>query len=117
MAWIDDTMHARFDRLERKIRRAVDYSDELRLEMARLQAIKMAADATGSLEFIASQVSQFLSDQNYRAVFDDGGGDKFGFNVYAPFSSYDTGGDGTRVSETAQRQNTGFVGPGESNVS
>jgi len=112
--WIDDTVYSRFDKLERKIRRAVDYSDSLKTEIATLKTISMAASVTGSLEYIATQVSQFLADQNYRAVFDDGGNDKFGFTVYAPFSSYDVGGDGERVAETPQRQNTGYVGPGQS---
>ena len=111
-AWLHATLHSRFGSLERKIRRAVDYSDELQAEVVRLKTIQLAATVTGSLEYIAAQVGQYLADQNYRAVYDDGGGDKFGFNVFAPFSSYDVGGSGTRVSETAQRQNTGFVGPG-----
>lgn len=105
--WIDDTLQFRFDALERKIRRSVDYSDELKLEVARLDLIVMSSETTGSLEYIASQVAQYLSDQNYRAVFDDAGSDEFALNVYAPFSSYDSAN-----SETAQRQNTGFVGPG-----
>jgi hypothetical protein len=120
-AWVDDTLHARFESLERKIRRATDYSDELKAEVVKLQTIQLTASTNGSLEFIAAQVNQFLSDQNYRAVTNDGGGDKFGFNVYAPFSSYDvaTSTDPSiqRVSESAQRQNTGFVGPGQSSPS
>lgn len=111
-AWLNATLDYRFGSLERKIRRAVDYSDELKNEIATLKTIQQAASVTGSLEYVAAQVSQFLADSNYRAVYDDGGGDKFGFNVYAPFSSYDVGGDGSREAETAQRQNTGFVGPG-----
>lgn len=112
--WIDDTLHARFERLERKIRRAMDYADELKSEIATLKTIQLAASVTGSLEYIASQVNQFLADQNYRAVYDDGGGDKYGFYVYAPFSSYDVGGDGSRVADSPQRQNQGYVGPGGS---
>jgi hypothetical protein len=111
-SWLNATLDYRFGNLERKIRRAVDYSDELQNEIATLKTIQQAASVTGSLEYVAAQVSQFLADSNYRAVYDDGGGDKFGFNVYAPFSSYDVGGDGSREAETAQRQNTGFVGPG-----
>lgn len=107
--WLDDTLKARFDNLERKLRRSVDYADELKLEIARLEVIQMAADTTGSLEYISSQVSQYLSDQNYRAVFDDQGTDVYGFNVYAPFSSYESQTGGV---DLAQRQNSGFVGPG-----
>lgn len=113
-AWLETTLQYRFDGLERKIRRAVDYADELRTEAAQLGIIQKAASVTGSLEYIASQVSQYLTDQNYRAIYDDGGGDKFGLNVYAPFSSYDVGNE--RTAESAQRQNTGFVGPGQSGV-
>lgn len=112
--WIDSTMQYRFDGLERKIRRMVDYADELRTEAAQLGIISKAASTPGSLEYIAAQVAQYLSDQNYRAIYDDGGGDKFGLNVYAPFSSYDVG--NARTAESAQRQNTGFVGPGQSGV-
>jgi len=113
-AWLDDTMKARFGSLERKIRRAVDYSDELQNEVQTLTTIQKAGSIQGSLEFIAAQVNQYLNDNNYRAVYNDGSSDKFGFNVYAPFSSYDMGGDGSRVAETPQRQNAGFVGPGSS---
>lgn len=112
--WLNATSDYRFSNLERKIRRAVDYSDELQNEMATLKTIQLAASVSGSLDYIASQIGQYLADQNYRAIYDDGGGDKFGFNVYAPFSSYDVGGDGSREAESAQRQNSGFVAPGSS---
>jgi hypothetical protein len=113
--WLAETLQARFASLERKIRRAVDYADSLRSEMATLETIKLSANVEGSLEFIADQISQYLSDHNYRAVFDDDGGDPYGFHVYAPFSSYDI--TGSRVSDSAQRQNSGYVGPGESGQS
>jgi hypothetical protein len=110
--WLTDTLRSRFDSLERKIRRAMDYSDELQSEIATLKTIQLSATTVGSLEYIAAQINQYLSDQNYRAVFDDRGGDAYGFHVYAPFSSYDV--VGSRVSDTPQRQNSGYVGPGES---
>lgn len=117
-SWLDDTLQGRFDRLERKIRRTVDYSDQLNQEIATLQVIQLAAETKGSLEYVASQVQQFLTDKGYRAIFDDQGKDKFGFTTYAPFSSYDvtSGGDPnvpTRTNESAQRQGSGYVGPGE----
>lgn len=113
-SWLDGTLQYRFANLERKIRRMVDYADELRTESVQLAIIVKAASTTGSLEYISAQISQYLSDQNYRAIYDDGGGDKFGLNVYAPFSSYDVGNE--RTAESAQRQNSGFVGPGQSGV-
>jgi hypothetical protein len=116
-SWVNTTLDYRFGNLERKIRRAVDYSDELQNEIATLKTVQMAGSVVGSLEYVAAQVGQFIADQNYRAIYDDGGSDKFGFNVYAPFSSYDVGGDGSRETATAQRQNSGFVGPGSTGQS
>lgn len=112
--WLDTTLKYRFDGLERKIRKAIDYADELRTESAQLGIITKTASVTGSLEYVALQITQYLSDHNYRAVYDDAGSDKFGLNVYAPFSSYDVGTE--RTADSAQRQNTGFVGSGQSGV-
>jgi hypothetical protein len=113
-AWVDDTLISRFESLERKIRHQMDYSDELKAEIVRLTTVQMAVETTGSLEYIAAQINQYLADQNYRAVYDDGGSDKFGFFVYAPFSSYDvaSGVSNGRVTEMGQRQNSGFVNSG-----
>lgn len=114
--WLNETLKTRFDRLERKIRRAMDYSDELQNEIDTLTALKQVATADGSLEQIASSMTQLLTDPNYRAIFDDAGADPFGLTSYAPFSSYDavTPEDpnvSARSPDMAQRQNTGFVGP------
>jgi hypothetical protein len=117
--WMNETLQARFNRLERKIRRALDYSDQLRAEIAELEVIQLAGETRGSLEFIASQINEFLDDNNYRAIYDDNGADRFGLKVYAPFSSYDAtpptdpNADVNRERVTAQREDSGFRGPGE----
>lgn len=116
--WLDSTIKSRFGRVERKIRRAVDYSDELNAEIRALGLISSAVEVTKSLEQIAAEVTSLFEDPNYRAIFDDHGKDPYGFTSYAPFSSYDVVQSNdpnvpTRQSETAQRQNTGYVGPGE----
>ncbi len=115
--WLDPTLRYRFQRLERKIRRAVDYSDQLQLEVQGLQKMSLSASSEGSLEFIASQIQQLLGDPNYRAIFDDNGADPYGLTTHAPFSSYDVEASSdvnlvNRRAETAQRQNSGFVAPG-----
>lgn len=117
--WMDDTLQARFDRLERKIRRAIDYVDQLQAEKAHLQVIQSAATTIGSLEQIESAILDLIADTNYRAIYDDGGNDPFGFTAYAPFSSYE-GPDAEadpnlrrRKILTAQRGNKGFEGPEE----
>lgn len=109
-SWIDDTLQYRFGALERKIRRALDYSEQLQQEIEDLKVIVSAATLNGSLEAIANQIGQIFGDRNYRAIFDDSGSDPFGFNTYAPFSSYDAQGSNA---DSPQRQNTGFVGPGQ----
>jgi hypothetical protein len=103
--WLESTLDSRFGSLERKIRRALDYSDQLQEEVDRLNVIVGATGLTGSLETISSQISQLFSDRNYRAVFDDQGTDPFGLLTYAPFSSFDG------IEGVAQRQNDGFKGP------
>lgn len=115
---IQETLRVRFEALERKLRRAVDYSDELRKEIARLRVYQLAATEEGSLEYVASRIEALFSDRGYRAIFtDEVSGDPLGLNTYAPFSQYDV----ERSTETAapdrevrgpQRQDSGFVAPG-----
>lgn len=116
--WLEVTLNGRFDKLERKIRRALDYADELEREIKDLTLIKQGIEVEGSFEQLADQLVQLIADPNYRAIFDDAGKDPFGLTSYAPFSSYDATPSNDpnlvdRTAETAQRQNKGYVGPGE----
>lgn len=117
---LNDTLNFRFERLERKIRRSIDYVDQLEDEIADLRVLQSAATVDGSLEFIANQIQELFGDRNYRAIYDDGGNDPTGINVYAPFSQYDVEpsqdpvvGGPTREVFRPQRQDSGFIGPGE----
>lgn len=117
---LHDTLTRRFEKLERKIRRSLDYVDQLEDEIADLRVLQAAATLDGSLEFVANQIQELFGDRNYRAIYDDGGKDPMGINVYAPFSQYDVepsqdpvvGGPQREVLRP-QRQDTGFIGPGE----
>lgn len=111
MTWLDDTIAYRFDKLERKIRRALDYSDQLQIEKTRLQTIRGAATAQGSLEFVAEQINQLFGDRNYRTIYDDNDSDPLGYRTYSQFASYDGG--GSRVVTDPQRANEGYQGPGQ----
>lgn len=116
--WLDDTLKARFGRIERKIRRAVDYSDELQAEIKVLGRIVSTIEVPRSLENVAEEMATLFADPNYRSIFDDHGNDPFGFTSYAPLSSYDVqtpldANTRPRVAESGQRQNSGYVGPGE----
>lgn len=114
--WLLETLRYRFDRLERKIRRALDYRDQLDLEANLLLKMKAAVEVEGSLESVASQIQGLLTDPNYRAIFDDAGKDPFGLTSYAPFSSYDVADSSdpavSRTADAPQRQNSGFVPAG-----
>jgi len=116
---VQETIDYRTTLLERKIRRALDYGDQLELEIADLRTLQAAATIEGSLEFIANQIQQLFGDRNYRAIFDDGASDPLGITTYAPFSQYDVEpsqdpaiGGPNRIVERPQRQDSGFVRPG-----
>ena len=85
--WLDDTLQARFDRLERKIRRAQDYVDQLQAEKVQLLVIQSAATTVGSLEQVEAEILQLIDDRNYRAI--SNADDEFGQASYAPFGSYE----------------------------
>lgn len=117
---VQDVLDYRFASLERKIRRAIDYAEQLEDEIRELQVMSSAATASGSLDAVANEIQQLINNRNYRAIYDDQGSDPLGLNAYAPFSEYDVDppvdpviGAPTRVVERPQRQGSGFVAPGE----
>lgn len=86
----DSTIRRRFDSLERKIRRAVDYSDQLQAEITNLNLLLQSVQIDGSLDNLKTSLLQLLSDPTYRAITPDTSPHaELGFDVYAPFSSYD----------------------------
>jgi hypothetical protein len=86
----DSTISRRFDYLERKIRRATDYADQLQAEMDQLSVLVAAAEVDGSLENTFAQVEQLLADPTYRAISPDTSEHaELGQNVRAPYSAYD----------------------------
>lgn len=116
--WVDDTLRRRFSGLERKMRRALDYSDELGVEIRSLQRARLAATSTGSFEFFAAQIDDLLNDPNYRAITTDD--DPLALLAYAPFAPYDQPlvGDTTdpnaivdRPPDDVRRQQGGLVKP------
>lgn len=82
----------RLEKLERKVRRAIDYADQIQNEINELGLIKKSIEVDGSLENLIALVGQLLIDPSYRAIADDKGKDPFGKYTHAPMSSYDQGG-------------------------
>lgn len=104
--------------LERKIRRMVDYGDELQAEINELNAIKRSAESPNSLENIINEVNQLMGDRNYRAILDDRGKDPFGKLTHAPMAQYEPGPD--RVNPdglVVERGGDGYAISGEGNSS
>ena len=93
--WMKETLRYRRDHIERKIRRAIDYSDQLQTEIAALQSITKGAEVSGSLENIFKEVGDYINDRTYRAIYDDKGKDPHGLKVNAPFGAYEPGPDQT----------------------
>lgn len=104
--------------LERKIRRAMDYVDQLQDEVNLLKIITRTVETEGSLESLISEVNQHLSDPNYRATGEDQGGDPFGKLSYAPLASYEPGKDRTGPDGlTVERTTQGYSVSGDGNSS
>jgi hypothetical protein len=102
--------------LERKIRRSIDYVDQLQDEIDELNQVRLSIETEGSLESNINEVEQLLVDPGYLATLDDGGKDTFGKLVRAPMASYEPGGvrqppDGVGV----ERSSAGYVVSGEDN--
>ena len=111
-SWMASPIHYRREYLERKIRRAIDYVEQLDDELAVLTVIGESKDTRDSLEFVATAVQSLLSDLNYRPIFDDKGADPHGKTSNAPLLPYSkTGADPETVSpdpEMAGRDDDGF---------
>lgn len=88
--WMSGVLERR-DRLERKIRRAVDYADQLSDEIIILDKAVSLKEDPGSLEHAVSEINVLIADKNYRAIADDKGRDPHGKFTRAPLSAYEPG--------------------------
>lgn len=86
--WIDGSLHYRREYLEHKIRRALDYADQLKSEIDLLQEITADGETEGSLEFIFAEINSLFGDFQYRVIYDDQGTDPHGKLTYSPFAPY-----------------------------
>lgn len=113
--WMSENLD-RLERIERKVRRAIDYSDQLQIEIDNLTSITNAVEIDGSLENLIALVNQLFVDPSYRAIADDNGKDPFGKMTYSPMSSYDQGGTRAPVEGlTPERGSAGYTTGGSSN--
>ncbi len=112
--WMHPALHYRREYLERKIRRVIDYVDQLDAELELLASIQQPADTEGSLEWVATKISELLTNDNYLAIYDDKGRDPHGKSVYAPFLPYSKRGTTLPQVEpgVAGRDDGGFIPAG-----
>jgi len=86
--WMEDSLAYKRDNIERKIRRALDYFEQLQEEINLLTTVKSGVDTLGSVENLISEIDQLLQSDRYRAVGDDKGQDPEGTMAYAEYSAY-----------------------------
>lgn len=115
--WMNDAIQFKRERLERQIRRMIDYSDQLADEMTVLKTIRSAASVDGSLENLIAQVNKLIADRHYRAISDDKGKDPDGTMTHAPYAPLEPGPD-RPVIDGYYRTHDGYVVPndGEDNT-
>jgi len=109
--WAEGVIDYKRDYLERKIRRAVDYADQLQDEIDLLALLMGPVDSTGSFDNIFSALNQLIANPEYRAIFDDKGNDPNMKNVDAPFTIYDAGPD-RAPGDSPGRDEGGYLPPG-----
>jgi len=87
--WIEGDLHRRRDYLERKIRRAVDYAEQLDAEIKELKLLKASVDTEGSLEFYIKEMGTLITDSAYMAATNDEANlDPHGKLARAPMAGY-----------------------------
>jgi hypothetical protein len=111
-AWTEDVVQYKRENIERKIRRAVDYSDQLSAEIKVLSIIMNDAKTSGSLADLTTQSTTLLSDPSYRPTYNDVNNDLHGKLTHAPFSQYDAG-PNRNVDPNWVRQDGGPILPGQ----
>ena len=90
-AWAPDVLQWKRENIERKVRRALDYSDQLTAEINTLSMIMNSSTTSGSLAYLTSQVTTLLADPTYRAIYNDVLQDLHGKYSHAPFAAYEPG--------------------------
>jgi hypothetical protein len=110
--WVSDDLQFRRDALERKIRRAIDYSEQLQQEVAELTKLKQSLDVEGSLEFLLSNMNSLASNRQYMAITDDTAApDPHGKFAKAPVAAFMPGKQGATAT-TFERTLDGVAKPG-----
>lgn len=85
--WTEEVIQYKRENLERKIRRAIDYVDQLTAEKNLLVIATSGETIVGSVSSIVTQLAVLLADPTYRAVYVDLINDYLGKLTHAPFGA------------------------------
>jgi hypothetical protein len=112
-SWVADDLQYRREALERKMRRAIDYAEQLKAEISELKTIKESVTTDGSMEFLINSVNSLSADRRYMAITnDEGTPDPHGKFAKAPVAAYMPGGGGKGATATTyERTLDGLVKP------
>lgn len=115
-AWMPGVLDYKREYLERKIRRAIDYADQLQAEIDQLGVITGDVSVKGSLANTLKAIEDLFHDKGYRAIYDDNKKDPFGKLTYSPFKPYSD--EGTKPGDREPtdiygRDDSGAMVPGE----
>lgn len=97
-SFVASDLQRRRDYLERKMRRALDYVDQMNAEIIELKAIQQTATVDGTLEYFIEAIKALALDNNYMAVTNDAESDPYGKLSHAPIAPYMPGPKGAKTS-------------------
>ena len=89
-SWTEDVIQYKRENIENKVRRAVDYVDQLTAEQ-NLLLLMTNSTAQGSVAGITTQIATLLADPTYRAIYNDTNNDWHAKLVNAPKGAFNPG--------------------------
>lgn len=110
-SFVSGDLQRRRDALERKIRRALDYAEQLDAEISQLQLMRASAETKESLEYLLKAIDILSNDNRYMAITNDvENPDPHGKFARAPIAAYMPGPKGASAA-TYERTTSGLAKP------
>lgn len=109
--WVDQDLNRRRESLERKIRRAIDYAEQLDAEIGQLKLLQRDEDVEGSLKHYVKVIENLAANRQYMAITnDENSPDPHGRFAKAPIAGYTPGEKGA-TAVSYERTVDGLVKP------
>jgi hypothetical protein len=94
-SWTEEVIQYKRENIERKVRRAVDYVDQLTAEKNLILAATSGASTTGSVANLTTQIATLLADPTYRATYNDTNNDYHQKLTKSPKGAFNPGANRT----------------------